>query len=298
MNRPNLFLIGAMKSGTTTLHELMALHPQLAMSEPKEPCWFVAPTDLQAWWPEMWKKGFWKSEDAYLAIFPDKPGARYLGESSTDYSKRPRLDGVVERMAAFAPEARFIYIMRDPVERTLSHYWHMVELRGETRPPLQAILEEPHYTEVSHYADQLAPYLQHFGRERLHVLSFEELKCDPVAAVRGVFEWLGVDTDFVPDAVGSAHNVTPDEVRQKRAGMGLLDRLRHSSAWSAVGPLVPPAVRRLGVALVEKPVLRRDVDRVPVIDHLRPLQQAQTRTLETQLGRGFPEWKTLWGPAA
>ncbi|MBK6472935.1 MAG: sulfotransferase [Betaproteobacteria bacterium] len=298
MNRPNLFLIGAMKSGTTTLHELMARHPQLAMSEPKEPCWFVAPADLQAWWPEMWRRGFWKSEAAYLAIFPAKPGARYLGESSTDYTKRPKLDGIVERIAAYAADARFVYIMRDPVERTISHYWHMVELRGEARPPLQAIVEEPHYTEVSHYVDQLAPYLQRFGRERVHALTFEELKRDPVAAVRGVFEWLGVDTDFVPDAVGSAHNVTPEEVKQKRAGMGLLDRLRHSDAWTAVGPLVPPAVRKLGVALVEKPVLRREVDLAPVVAHLRPLQQAQTRVLEAQLGRRFDDWKTLWGGTA
>ncbi len=113
-----------------------------------------------------------------------------------------------------------------------------------------------------------------------------------------MFEWLGVDTDFVPDAVGSAHNVTPEEVKQKRAGMGLLDRLRHSDAWTAVGPLVPPAVRKLGVALVEKPVLRRDVDTAPVIEHLRPLQQAQTRVLEAQLGRRFDDWKTLWGGTA
>lgn len=298
MTKPNVFLIGAMKSGTTTLHELMACHPQLSMSEPKEPCYFVDPAALSSWWPEMWKKGFWKSEADYLAIFPAKPGARFLGESSTDYSKRPRLGGVVERIAAYALDARFIYIMRDPVERTISHYWHMVELRGEARAPLDAILEEPHYTEVSNYADQLAPYLAQFGRERLHVLSFEELKRDPVAAVRGVFAWLGVDTDYVLDAAGSAHNVTPEEVRQKRAGMGLLDRLRHSDAWTAVGPFVPPAVRRLGVSMIEKPVLRSDVDMAPVIAHLRPLQQAQTRVLEAQLGRSFPDWKTLWGTAA
>ena len=176
MIKPNLFLIGAMKSGTTTLHELLARHPQLSMCEPKEPCHFVAPEVLATHWPEMWRKGYWRSETDYLALFPAKPGARYRGESSTDYSKRPLVDGVAERIAAYNPQARFIYIMRDPVERTISHYWHMVELRGEMREPLAAIKEEPHYTEVSHYADQLAPYLERFGRDRLHVLTFESLK--------------------------------------------------------------------------------------------------------------------------
>ena len=286
-----------MKSGTTTLHELLARHPELAMSEPKEPCWFVAPEVLESHWPEMWRRAFWKSEAAYLDLFPAKPRARYRGESSTDYAKRSRIDGVAERIAAYSPDARFVYIMRDPVERTISHYWHMVELRGERRAPLEAIRSEPHYTEVSHYAFQLAPYLERFGRDRLHALTFEELRRDPQAAVRSVFAWLGVDTDFVPDELGAAHNVTPDEVRQKRAGMGTLDQLRHSRLWDSVGPHVPPALRRLGVSLVQKTVRRREVSMAAVIEYLRPLQQAQTRELQRQLGRSFDEWKTLWGKA-
>lgn len=295
MNRPNLFLIGAMKSGTTTLHELLARHPQISMSEPKEPCYFVQPSQLEAVWPEMWRKGFWKSEAAYLALFADKPGVQMIGESSTDYTKRPLIDGVVERIAAYNPQARFVYIMRDPVERTISHYWHMVELRGELRAPLDAIVSEPHYTQVSHYADQLAPYIARFGRERVHALTFEELKRDPQVALRAVYAWLGVDQDFVPDELAAAHNVTSDEVRQKRAGMGLLDRLRHSDAWSAAGRYVPSAVRKVGVALVERKVTRREVSMDAVVAHLRPLQQAQTRVLEQQLGRRFDDWNTLWG---
>lgn len=286
-----------MKSGTTTLHELLARHPQVSMSEPKEPCYFVAPELLATHWPEMWQRGIWKSEAAYLALFADKPDALFFGESSTDYTKRPRLDGIVDRIAAFNPQARFIYIMRDPVERTISHYWHMVELRGELRNPMDSITRDPHYTEVSHYADQLAPYLARFGRDRVHVLTFEELKHDPQSAVRAVFDWLGVDADHMPEDIRGAHNVTPERVRQKRPNTGLLDRLRHSSAWSAVGPYVPPALRRIGVALTEKEVARREVDMAGVITYLRPIQQAQTRTLEAQLGRRFNSWTTLWGDA-
>ena len=298
LNKPNLFLIGAMKSGTTTLHELLALHPEISMSEPKEPCYFVSPELLQNLWPEMWRMGLWKDASNYLALFKDKPGARYFGESSTDYSKRPKIDGVVEKIAAFNPDARFVYIMRDPIERTLSHYWHMVEHRGELRAPLDAIRDDPHYLQVSHYADQLAPYIERFGRERVYALTFEELKRDPQAAVRGVFAWLGVDADFVPQAIRAAHNVTPEQVRQKRAGMGWLQRLRHSALWDCVGRYCPPALRRIGVSWVEKKIPRREADLRPVMDYLRPLQQAQTRSLEAQLGRTFEEWKMLWGTSA
>ena len=293
-HKPNLFLIGAMKSGTTTLHALLAQHPEISMSEPKEPCYFVDPDQLKTLWPEMWRMGFWKNESSYLALFKNKPQAIYFGESSTDYSKRPKISGVVEKIATFNPDARFVYIMRDPIERTLSHYWHMVEHRGELRTPLEAILQEPHYTEVSHYSYQLQPYLEYYGREHVYALTFEELKFNPQAVVRAVYDWLGVDSAFVPRALTTAHNVTPEGVRQKRAGMGLLDSLRYSGTWEAIGHYFPPALRRLGVTMVEKKIPRREVDTGSVIEHLRPLQQAQTRLLEVQLGRSFDEWKTLW----
>lgn len=265
------------------------------MSDPKEPCYFVDPEVLRVMWPEMWAMKFWENETAYLRLFEGKPGARYFGESSTDYSKRPKFDGVAERIARFSPEARILYIMRDPVERTISHYWHMSEHRGETRPPLQAIKEDSHYTDVSNYAMQLAPYLEHFGRDRIYVLSFEELTRNPSQSVRDVFKWLGVTADFTPSALAAAHNVTPSSVRQQRRGMGWLQSLRHSGVWEHVGPLVPAKLRQFGVSLVEKPIARKDVDVSDVIAYLRPIQQEQTLKLVELAGREFPEWKTLHG---
>ena len=296
--QPNLFLVGAMKSGTTTLHELLAGHPEIAMSEPKEPCHFISGEALQRLWPEMWAKGYWKNEQTYLDIFPNNPNARWRGESSTDYSKRPLIDGIAKRIAAYNADARIVYIMRDPVERTISHYWHMTELRGEKRSILEAINDDPHYTDVSNYAFQLAPYLEHFGRNRIYVLTFEALKANPQAIVSELCRWLSVAENFEPDRPHAAHNVTPETIRQKRSGMGALDRIRHSALWGAVGPLVPSALRKTAVAMVEREIFRREVDLGPAIAWLRPRQQPQVRTLEAILDRTFPEWTTLWGPEA
>ncbi len=284
-----------MKSGTTTLHELLATHPQISMSEPKEPCYFVEPDVLKSYWPEMWRQGIWKSEDAYLALFPEKPDARYVGESSTDYSKAPKLPGVVEKLAAFSPSARIVYIMRDPVERAISHYWHMAEHRGEVREPLDAIVQDPHYTDVSHYAFQLRPYIERFGRANVYALTFEALKCHPRETVQALYAWLGVDADFEPADLGGARNATPDAVRQKRSGWNWLDRLRHSLLWEKLGGYCPPALRRLGVAMVEKPVQPKTTDMSEVIAYLRQLQRPQIAELARLLNRDFPEWKTLYG---
>jgi hypothetical protein len=295
LNRPNLFLIGAMKSGSTTLHELLAEHPQICMSEPKEPCYFVDPGLLKDMWPEMWRMGFWKSEAAYLELFKAKPEAIYLGESSTDYSKLPKVAGVVERLAAYNPEAKIVYIMRDPVERSISHYWHMAEHRGETRGPMEAILNDPHYTDVSNYAMQLRPYLERFGRERIHVLTFEELTRTPLPTVKRVFAWLGVDTAFTPADTQSARNATPMQVTQRREGASLLHQFRHSRFWNGVGQFVPPAIRKFGVSMVEKKVERKQIDMAPVKEHLRQLQRSQVEELTRLTGREYPEWKTLHG---
>ena len=284
-----------MKSGSTTLHELLAEHPQICMSEPKEPCYLVEPDLLKDMWPEMWRMGFWKSEAAYLALFNAKPNALYRGESSTDYSKLPKVAGVVERMASFNPEARIVYIMRDPVERSISHYWHMAEHRGEMWGPMEAILNDPHYTDVSNYAMQLRPDLERFGRERIHVLTFEELTRNPLPTVKRVFEWLGVDTEFTPADTQSARNATPMQVTQRREGASLLHQFRHSRFWSGVGQFVPPAIRKLGVSMAEKKVERKQIDMSPVKDHLRQLQLSQVEELVCLTGRDYPEWKTLHG---
>lgn len=291
--KPNLFLIGAMKSGSTTLHELLAEHPQICMSEPKEPSYFVEPDLLKEMWPEMWRMGFWRDEQAYLNLFAAKPAALWRGESSTDYSKLPKVGGVVDRIAAYTPEARIVYIMRDPVARTISHYWHMVEHRGETRPAMEAIQQVPHYTDVSDYAMQLKPYLDRFGKERVLVLTFEELIGNPLATMRQVYAWLGVDIDFVPEDIQSARNATPRRATQQREGAGPLQRFRHSGLWERVGGHVPPSLRRLGLAMVEKKVERNRVDMKPVVEHLRTLQRPQVMELGRLLGREFPEWKTL-----
>ncbi|OYY94850.1 MAG: hypothetical protein B7Y41_04640 [Hydrogenophilales bacterium 28-61-23] len=284
-----------MKSGSTTLHELLAEHPEICMSEPKEPCYFIDPDLLKSMWPEMWRMGFWRSEAIYLDLFKGKPDAIYRGESSTDYSKLAKITGVVERMAGFNPEARIVYIMRDPVERTISHYWHMAEHRGETRSPMDAILNDPHYTDVSNYAMQLRPYLERFGRERVHVLTFEELTRNPLPTVKSVFAWLGVDADFTPADTKSARNATPNQVTQRREGASLLHQFRHSRLWNGIGRYVPPALRKFGVSMVEKKVERSKVDMSPVKDHLRKLQRTQVEELIGLVGRDFPEWKTLYG---
>jgi hypothetical protein len=291
--KPNLFIIGAMKSGTSSLHVYLAEHPEIFMCEPKEPSYFVGREDLTRWYPSMEEQGFWKGEERYLALFAQAGNRKVIGESSTSYTKLPQITGVTERLAQFTARARFIYIMRDPVERTISHYWHMVRNRDERRDMLSAIREEPHFRDVSHYAMQLAPYFKTWGRQSVFTMTTEELSGDPEGAVGRIFAWLDVDSGFVPRSLGTPEHVTPEELRQATGWAGLF-QIRQSSLYRAIRPAIPESVRGFMTGFTRRTVKRREVESDAVKDFLRPIQLEQTRSLVTLLGREFPEWKTLY----
>jgi hypothetical protein len=295
--RPGLFVIGAMKSGTTYLNKLLGAHPEIFMCAPEEPSYFVEPRQLRTLWPEAWDQGFWRNEDNYLQLFGASGEALHLGEASTNYTKRPLVDGVPERIHDFNPDARFIYLMRDPIERTISHYWHMVRHHAEHRPMLEAIKAEPQYLDVSHYAMQLTPYLDRFGPDRVAILSFEQLVQDPLTAMRPLYEWLGVDATLADaSCFNAAENVTPDVVRMA-VWRGVLHRVRDSRPFRFLTPHVPRGLRRSAVQLATRQIARRALDVTQVIEFLRPIQLRQTEALARLIGREFPEWATLYANA-
>lgn len=282
-----------MKSGTTYLHTLLGSHPSIFMSRPKEPSAFVEPEQLRKLWPWAWKQGYWQSERRYLRLFRSAGSATIVGSGSVYYTHLPLATGVPERLRRFNPDARLIYVMRDPIDRTISHYWHRVRHHGEDRSLVAAIKNDPQYCDVSYYAMQLAPYFEIYRRDQIKTLTFEELISDPNQTMASIFHWLKVDGRLPVGAV-PPENVTPDIIEQRR--LKLLYGLRdHNRLFRAAIEQAPDAVRRFALRMVTRRINRLDVDTSEVVQYLRPLQQAQTKELTTLLGREFSEWTTLYG---
>ena len=181
---PNLIVIGGLKCGTTSLHHYLNLHPQVAMSRPKELNFFVSELN--------WELG----PEWYASHFDRDADLR--GETSPHYTNLPRFTGVAARMRELlGTEARVVYMVRDPVARMLSHYFHNVGGGYESRP-LKAVLGDPDsaYVARSRYAMQLGPYLEAFKRERVLVVDNADLADERAATMRRVFEFCGVDPGF------------------------------------------------------------------------------------------------------
>jgi hypothetical protein len=288
---PNLFVIGAMKAGTTSLHAALQSHPLVFMSNPKEPAFFIEraarPADLY---------GAARDEAECFRIYLDAfRGARdevYLGEASTHYTMRPRLEGCAERIHAFNPNARLIYIVRDPVERSLSHYWWNCQYEEETRSPLEAISEDSRYRDFSNYAMQIQPYLARFSREQIWLMTTESFNREPAKQMAALFGWLGLSSSQCCDCKGHHENVTPQVVVQQRSR--LLVALRQTLPYQSIVHMIPKPVRTVARRLNEKAVDRTSVSVAEVKSYLRPMQTRETEELTELFGRPFPEWVSLF----
>jgi len=229
---PNLLIIGAMKSGTSSLHNYLATHPDIFMSSNKEPMHFSR--------EENWLQG----NDNYLRLFESATNERYVGESSTEYSKLPFREGVAKRLHDFSPEARLIYIMRDPFERTVSQFKHMVKT-GRTASALTEEIRKPNdYLTNSYYAYQLRPYIELFGRDAIFIGLFEDLVAYPETFCQNVFRWLGIDESFVPSNFKEVFNASP-HVLTVRKGMDFKGNMvKKISQIQLINNLTPEVIRR------------------------------------------------------
>ncbi|RME00215.1 MAG: hypothetical protein D6816_13980 [Bacteroidetes bacterium] len=193
----NLIIPGAGKSGTTSLHSTLALHPEICGSEPKEPQFFS--------FDERWEKG----SEAHNAIFPrdDRDGRKYFLESSQCYFAHPK---AISRIASSLSDPKIIILLRHPVERLVSQYkWNFrrgtersslstaIEERGETTdyvfdPRINCYREVGGYTAFSRYSKWVPLWQSEFGADRVLVLRHDDIKSAPEIVLKKCFQFLEI----------------------------------------------------------------------------------------------------------
>ena len=177
---PNLIVLGAQKSGTTTLHHYLQGHPDIHMSRPiKEPGYFLDDEVIRTHY--LGDRHASLRREALLDEYMSRGyrGEPYFGDSSTAYTlgTRARRLEIPQRIRREVPDAKLVYIVRNPWARIVSAFLHELG-KGRGAGNINGFLNSPgghQAIRTSHYASQIAAYLEHFPRSQIQILLFEDL---------------------------------------------------------------------------------------------------------------------------
>lgn len=180
--QPDFMIVGAQKCGTSTLAEILSSHPSIESCTIKEPHYFSTHQD--------WRAGLHQ----YEALFQTREDC-LLFEASTSYTFSPlRAPEIWKAIYSYNPAMKFIYLVRNPLDRIVSNYMHMYS-RGYTKRSIEdSIQRNRMYIDVSRFATQILPYIRQFGRDQVLLIDFDDLNARRESVVRDVAAFIGVDS--------------------------------------------------------------------------------------------------------
>ncbi|HEY3247589.1 MAG TPA: sulfotransferase [bacterium] len=286
VRRPDFFIVGAPKSGTTSLHAYLNEHPDVFLPARKEPHFFC---------PDLYSPRYVHDEATYLSLFQPGVEAQCAGEASVYYLYSREAAG---RIKAFNPDARIIIMLRQPTDmiyslhsqRLYSGHEDIADFaealaaeperrRGRRLPPNPYPIECLFYREIGRYAEQVRRYLEIFDRSRVHVVIFDDFAANTAGVYAATCRFLGLDPS--PQARFTVHK----ENKQIRSPF-VRNVMKFSPGVRTLARrLAPPSLRRrLGQAVIRlnsrtvaRPVLaaalRRTLDRefAPDVERLGAL---------------------------
>jgi hypothetical protein len=298
---PTFLVIGAARSGSSSLHDSLRQHPQVFVSAIKEPHFFSYENkELPRGGPGGPRRTWITDIDRYMELFDRaKPGVA-AGEASVSYLYSAEAP---DRIRHHVPDVRLIAILRNPVERAYSAFLYLRERGREPYADFVNALEAEdervredwphmwHYRRMGFYGEQLARYYERFNRDQIHVLTLDDFVADPQRAMAAVYAHIGVDPAFAPNTA-IQHNVTG------------------APRWRVLSPLLTPnratTVLRPLVKATLNPVVRRVKQRVLVkaqlpaeaASMLARLYRKDVELLGRLLGRDLSSWLAAYDSSA
>lgn len=273
--QPSFLVIGAMKSATTSLCDLLATHPRVCIAEPREPEFFCK--------DDLYARG-WE----WYADLLRPPGTQdIIGEGSTSYTKSHLFPRTADRIARDLPAVKLIYIVRHPLDRIVSHWMHLRAAGADISADFnRAVVEIPHLTDTSRYWRQLARYRELFPPEQIAVFFFEDFQKNPLAVLHHCQRFLEIE-EMVPPSAASSHGHRTDEKLREHP---MVRAVRRSPLLTSVLRRVPRSIReplrqRTGERMDVKPTWGPDL-KARVTDALRD----DARSVCTAYGKPADFW--------
>lgn len=274
---PNLLIIGAMKSGTTSVFMDLIKHPQVFEPQDKEPddlCDDSVLTDA----------GLAK----YTARYSKARPGQIVCDASTTYSKRPDFEGVPQRAVKVLPSNfKVIYVVRHPIKRIISQHRHEFT-EGLVGPCIDDVVQEQsRFLDYSRYAFQIEPWLEMVGQERIRVIQFEEYTANRESIVHGLWKFLDLD----PQAGEQIGNTIYNQSKSKPVTNDFWEQVRTSWLYQAMRPLISLSGRKvLRELILPRAKLELAAPSQETIDWLSKEIAQDTSQLQALLGDSSPNW--------
>lgn len=296
----DFLIIGAGKSGTTSIYYYLSQHPQIHMSPVKEPGFFLLPgLDIETTLAERQEfeinnPGRIETLKDYRRLFRDAKPGQLRGEASIHYLSS---EVAAQNIARYTPSARLICVVRNPIERALSNHAHALRDHLEKRNSILDVLEQDGvghvYFQGGFYGRELQRFAQCAPANPLRVWLYDDLARDAVGLIKELLRFLDVDDTFNPDTSFRA-NVSgrPTNVWAKAYDWAGRSKLRKNRA---VRRFVSAQVRqRIVKALAAKGNASRSRPQITPNEWaaLRELYESDLRVLEEFLGADLSHWRT------
>ena len=284
MKLPDFMIIGAAKSATTSLHRMLKLHPDIWLSDPKEPTFYSN--------PEINARGI----DWYSGLFEGASEHQICGEASTTYMRWPFEEAPNNRdpwpdISKIDKEIRFIYMVRHPVDRAYSHYGHHMRT-GCTMSFEEAMERNSVYIDTSRYSEQIRHFRRYMPDAPLLIVDFDEFTSNQAGCMKRIHTFLGVK-EHQPDenpAVRMNHKGPEHLISHTINRIPILRSSRR---------LFPPSVRnRLRSILIASPIgklAHRRTETPPMLPETRSRLieafEADVSCIERLTNRPLPNWR-------
>ncbi len=259
-------VVGCQRCGTTWVDAALREHPEVYLPPQKQTYFFDRNHEKGLeWWLENFKGA--------------EPGRhKAVGEVATGYC----LVEASPRMAAAAPQARLIMTMRHPVERAYSYYLTMKDETGQL-PFAEAVERDPDLLARGRYIEQIEQILRHYPRERLLLLTYDQLASNDRAYFRQILEFIGVDPEFESSQFGQIRNSAMFPRTRRALDRAGLRPVVRAVSRSPVGDMIRRARKKAKRGYSTMPA----EDRARILEHFEP----STRRLEALTGWSLPGWR-------
>lgn len=269
---PTFLIIGAGKSGTTSLWAYLNQHPQVGMSKIKEPSWFSM--------DETHARGL----EWYSSLYAGMEDRRARGEASNSYSALETWPHTLERIDAVMENPKFLYIVRHPRARSESDWMQRSKISDVSFSDF--LRSDPVYADKNLYLRTLNAYEERFGKGSVKVLFHDDLRSDPAAMMRGICTFLGVDPDFAFD-----FETRHGQSKEARKFVGGLGRFRNTKLYADLSIALPAGVKeKLRGALSTTHEIKRPSWSQDDIAWFRERFEAPSQQFLAKVGRSEELW--------